>query len=309
MVSHVKLIVCQTLDSFARVPDLRMDERNPKGLAFGLIKAFEKYKGKDRLLTVLKLGDAHIHAFSQLRTTMTLKLRDVWPRSEAIDKGSAPNGHQKDQDPANEDELQYTEGMYNAIVRIQKKWRARLPLLKKRREYLATQEAQTIQKYIDLGNGRTKPIQFRALLVEEAPKLTRFYQAQRQRSDNFHGEVMQALDVLGLDQGHDQDQDEIEHLVGQAFELRSKVEQVEAVIADSNLKKMVMGRDVGAIEVILGSARASLKEVKETLTHSERAFAKLVKERETIVAPKGELEVSAETGTGYQDLVRAQFSE
>lgn len=87
----------------------------------------------------------------------------------------------------------YTQGETEAICRIQKFWRSRIPKLKQHREYMRSPKAKAIEFFIRLSSRRAAPVAFKALLVTRGVTLHLKFPKLREMIAEQHNITMSCL--------------------------------------------------------------------------------------------------------------------
>ena len=87
----------------------------------------------------------------------------------------------------------YTQAETEAVGRIQKFWRSRIPKLKQHREYVQSPEAKAIGFFITLSSRRPTPIAFKALLVTRGVTLHLRFPKLREMIAEQHTIIMKSL--------------------------------------------------------------------------------------------------------------------
>lgn len=198
-----------------------------------LANSLAEYEGKNPLV-IISEDSQQINRFPKRAGVKIRSMNDILALMKRNTVSEVTIG--KSPSDLNTDE-NYTPAEIEAICRIQKFWRSRIPKLKQHREYMQSPEAKAIEYFIALSSHRPTPVVIKALLVTSGVALYLKFPKLRESIAEQHKAIMSSIMKTEIPDQLGETLDEALRLNGQSNEkLKTAMdhmseERLEALLA------------------------------------------------------------------------------
>lgn len=242
-----------------------MKHKYQEELGQKLAYSLAKYEGKNSLV-VISEDSQQLNKFPKRAGVITRSMNDILTLMKRHTFSESAAGNISSGLTTEEN---YTQAETEAVCRIQKFWRARIPKLKQHREYMQSLEAKVFGFFIALGSRRSAPVAFKALLVTRGVTLQLRFPNFRETIAEQHKTIMSYFINTDLPDQLGEILDDALHLNSQVNEMLKTVmdhmseERLGALISEESLRDTLdlVEKDIGDIERGIQGARKMIDEV------------------------------------------------
>ena len=253
-----RLVVFSFMKQILKRPSVgsnQFDHKTIEELARKLVRAFEKYADKNKVLIVSR-GAIQNHMLRKLRIYPSVEDIEVDSIRPLLPQRISTNATTEEASPISDPSqaVEYTAGELKAVTKIKDFWRLHLPGLLQRRKYLATPDGQMFKRYSNIcASHRSTPKVYIALLssgVQVSLKVDAVQVSLRHQ----HEKIMKNIE------GADPSEDTYEALDGclqRVLDLELDLKNQANRISASSLSEVLNSGDLRKLRQVLNAVKAS----------------------------------------------------
>ena len=224
---------------------------NKDELVKNLANSLAEYEGKNPLV-IISEDPRQLNKFPKSAGVKMRSMNDILTLMKRKTVSEVTNG--KSSSDSNTDE-NYTLAETEAVRRIQKFWRSRIPKLKQHREYMQSPEAKVIGSFIALSSRRPTSIAIKALLVTRGVALYLRFPKLRESIAEQHKAIMSSIMKTEIS-------DQLSGTLDEALRLNGQVNEKLKTAMD-----LMSEKRLGALE--------SQESLRDTLDFVEKALEEI----------------------------------
>ena len=183
-------------------------------LVQNLAISFAEYAGKNPLV-IISEDSRQLNKFPKRAGVELRSMNDIFTLMQQDAFSEVPTGMISSDLNTND---HYTQVETDAVCRIQRFWRSRIPKLKQHRAYMQTPEAKVIGFFMTLSSRRPTPTAFRALLLTRGVMLHLKFPEFREMMAEQHRTIMSCIMNTEIP-------DQLGEILDEALRLNSQVNE------------------------------------------------------------------------------------